>query len=193
MRRPETYRLYKGVVETHVATSAIGMIPLQKLRGSDIERHYASLSLQPSTVGVHHAILHRALKKAVKDRLLAINPATDLERRRPAKDHAAARQHCWSAVEARTFIAAAKGASPQMAAFCHLALDTGARKSELHGLRWTDLDLDAGTLVIERQLDKAGKRILTPTFGPTKTGRMRTVTLGAETAMLRAHKRRSRP
>lgn len=169
MRRPETYRIYKSIIETHIAKSPVALILLQRLRGTDLERYYADLKAAPASISVHHAILHRALRKAVKDRLLTVNPATDLERRRPTTDHTAARLHCWTALEAQRFLTATQTAGAQSAAFFALALDTGARKSELHGLLWTDVDLDTGTLTIARQLDKAG---VEPVFGCTKTDRV---------------------
>ena len=73
-----------------------------------------------------------------------------------------------------------------MAAFAALALDSGARKGELCGLRWSDLDLEAGTVTFVRQLVKPGTK---PTFGPIKNDAPRTVDLGAETVrLLRDHK-----
>jgi Phage integrase family. len=39
----------------------------------------------------------------------------------------------------------------QLAAYIYLALDGGARKSELDGLLWSDLDFDTGTLTIARR------------------------------------------
>ena len=153
------------------------------------------MTASPRTVTVHHAIIHRALKKATKERLLVRNPAADVEHRaRPTHTdrREQARQHCWSASEARAFLEAAKAttpqlSAPQLSAFYTLALDSGARKSELHGLTWDAIDLEAGAVTIRRQLDKAGA---VPVFGPTKTDRARTVSLGAETiARLHAHKR----
>jgi integrase len=129
----------------------------------------------------------------VKEKVLTVAPAVDLERRKPETDApiAAAQEHCWSAAEARRVIEAAKTARPQMTAFVFLALDTGARKSELHGLTWADVDLETGVLTIARQLDAAGEA---PAWGPTKTKKRRTVTLGAETIVqLRARKRAQPP
>jgi integrase len=62
---------------------------------------------------------------------------------------------------------------------------------ELDGLGWQHLDLDAGTLTIARQLDKASAT--TPSdpllYGPTKTAQTRTFALGPETLdALRLHK-----
>lgn len=63
---------------------------------------------------------------------------------------------CWEADEARAFLAAAKQAGPQPAALYALALDAGARKNELCGLQWSDLDFEKGTVSIIRQLTKLG-------------------------------------
>jgi integrase len=170
---------------------------LQKIRPSHIEQYYAEAKVSASTLTLHHAILHRALRKAVKDHLLPLNPAVDLDGKprrskdKPSKD---AQQHAWTAAEARAFLAAAKDAGPQPAAFYGLALDSGARKGELCGLQWSSLDLDTAKLHITQQL-------LSPTLkedgaldvGPTKAGRPRTVSLSAEVVeLLRAHRRHQR-
>jgi len=48
-----------------------------------------------------------------------------------AEESEEARQHAWSAEEARTFLAAAKVEGPRQAAFYSTALDSGMRKGEL--------------------------------------------------------------
>jgi integrase len=189
MRRTETYRVYRDVVENHIASSSIATLPLQKVHGTHLERYYVSLKLSPASVHLHHAVLHCALKKAVRDRLLNVNHAANLERPKNDKSHQSkgAREHCWTAAQAQTFLATTATAGPQAAAFFALALDTGARKDELHGLLWSDVNLDASTITIHQQLDAAGE---SPVFGPTKTKSVRTVKLGPETVKrLRAHKR----
>ena len=103
------------------------------------------------------------------------------------KDHDHIAGNCWEAEEARAFLAAAKAAGPQPAALFAFAIDTGARKNELCGLQWGDLDLEAGTVTIVRQLVKTGRK---PEFGPIKNNVPRTIDLGAETVtLLKEHKR----
>jgi len=179
LKKPLTARIYLSLIEQHVAKAPIAAMPIQKVRASDLEQFYMSLKLAPSSVGVVHAIIHRALKTAVRDRLLVANPASAVEHRpRPTGDHSeGARQHCWNAAEARRVLAAAADAGPQALAFFTLALDTGARKSELLGLTWDRVDLDAGTVMIDRQLAPDFE----PAFVPTKTGKPRTVVLNAGT------------
>jgi integrase len=188
-RRPETVRVYKVVIERHVAKSAIAGVPLQRLRATDLEAYYATLKAKPSTVTVHHAVLGRALKMAVRDGLIVANPATAADDRpRPSKDRAqAARESCLSVDEARRVLAAASETSTQVHAFLSFALDSGARKSELLALRWSDFDPETARLTIDRQLDEAGP---TPVYGPTKTKYPRTIRLNDDTvARLRAHRR----
>jgi integrase len=82
---------------------------------------------------------------------------------------------------------AAKAAGAQAGALYAVALDSGARKGELCGLSWEQVDLETGTIRIVRQLTKPGAD---PTFGPPKNGCARDVTLSAETVdLIRHHKR----
>ncbi len=106
-------------------------------RTSDLEQLYATAKLSPGSINVLHAVLHHALRIAVRDRLLATNPAEAVENRpRASKDRGAgARTHCWTPEETRLFLAAAKDAGAQASAFYGLAVQTGARKAELEGLK----------------------------------------------------------
>jgi integrase len=190
--RASTYTRYKGIIEHDLMPSEIGRMLIQKLRPSHIETYYAASRVSPSTLTLHHAILHRALRKAAKDRIIPHNIAADLDNK-PRSDRRHrddARQHCWTASEARTFLQAAKDAGPQPSAFYALALDSGARKGELCGLLWEHLDLDAGKMQIVQQLLVPRPE---PRFGPSKTGRPRTVSLAPETVeLLRAHRQQQR-
>ena len=79
--RPAGIELHpiSGIVERNLLTDTIAGIPLQKLRASHIETYYAGATVSASTLTLHHAILHRALRKAVKDGSSSPNPATDLD------------------------------------------------------------------------------------------------------------------
>jgi integrase len=201
---PNTYTRYKGIIEREILRADVASIPLQKLRPSHLETYYAAVAqarpstdktdikkraaLSASTLTLHHAVLYPALRKAVRDQLIITNPAADLEGkpRRNRSRSEDAQHHCWSAADARLFLAAAKEAGPQPAAFYTLALDSGMRKGELCGLRWADVDLDSAKVRVVQQLLIPGA---TPTFGPTKTGKPRTIALGTEAIeLLRRHR-----
>lgn len=91
--------------------------------------------------------------------------------------------------------AAASSGDAQTSALLAVALDSGARKGELQGLRWTDLELAAGTMRIERQCLAASQQGAEgtaegPVFGPTKTRKVRSIDLSGETvSRLAVHKR----
>ncbi|PPS88854.1 Tyrosine recombinase XerC [Streptomyces sp. MH60] len=70
-----------------------------------------------------------------------------------------------TADEARQLLTYAGG--HRLHALFELALHTGLRKGELLGLRWEDLDLDAGTAAIRRTLQRTAVGGLTTL--PTKT------------------------
>jgi len=190
-RRPETCRVYRSMIEGHVAKSAVGALPLQKVRATDLEAFYAGLDLSAASAAVCHAVIRTALNKAVRDKLILINPAANgIERPRVSKDPSrGAREHCWSADEARAVLAAAREAGPQVHAFFTLALHTGARKSEFLGLTWANVNLDAGSVTIVQQLEP-GER---PVFAPTKTATVRTMPLhGDAITILRTHRKQQR-
>ena len=87
-------------------------------------------------------------------------------------------EHCWDEQEVKRFLDGDKDAGTQAAAFYALALDTGARKAELCGLKWSDLDVQTAMLSIIRQLVKPGPE---PMFGPPKNGQPRTIQLSLGT------------
>src|SRR5258706_553498 len=67
---------------------------------------------------------------------------------------------------------------------------TGARRGEILGLRWGEVDLDGDWLRIERSIEETGKRVLRFKSPKTARGR-RAVSLPASTVeALKAHRRR---
>jgi integrase len=78
---------------------------------------------------------------------------------------------------------------PELGLFLRLAVVLGARRSELIGLKWRDVDLDVGEVLIASGVVRiAGRPLLDK---DTKTHTMRRVALGAETVeLLRAHRLR---
>ena len=185
--RDSTVRRYGDVVRD-VCKSSLALVQLQQLREAHLERFYATAPA--GSRHIYHAVIRRALKRAVKERLIASNPAQGMDNaprraRRRLTDEAEV--NCWSAKEARAFLDAAKQADAQTAALFCLWIDIGARRSEILGLQWTDVDLDAGTVTISQQLLKGGSA---PTFGPTKNSQTRVVGINAETVrLLKAHRK----
>lgn len=188
--RASTVARYQNILDVRLLKSPLAAMPLQKVMAVDIERYYAAQKVSASTLTVDHAILNSAFRKAKASKLVSANPVADVEHRpRANRDERTeeAKRHAWTAPEAAKFIAAAKSAGPQAAAFYALALDTGMRKSELGGLRWAHVDLENARVTVKEQLLKTGKE---PAWGPTKGGRVRTVDIAPGTVtLLREHRR----
>lgn len=181
-----TYDSYLNTIENHLKP-ALGHLPLQRLTSTHIERYYAGATLSASTRTVHHAVLAGALKAACGSRrLLRVNPAEDVinKPRRP-KIHQDVLANVWTVGEASTFLTTAKSSTTQYKVFFALALDSGARKGELLGLQWRDIE--GNKIQIERQMLKGGAE---PVFGPPKGKLARSFDLSDETvALLAEHKR----
>src|SRR5262245_55933890 len=164
-KRLRSYETYKSVIGRHLKP-ALGSIRLQQLQPTDLKRYYTAASLAPTTLEQHHVILHSALKAAQMQGLVTRNVATlVMGKPRRKEGHADAIIHCWTAEDAQRFLTAVPTTGPQMMAFYHLALDTGARRAELCGLQWQDIDLARGQVSIVRQLIKPGAP---PQLGPPK-------------------------
>lgn len=70
----------------------------------------------------------------------------------------------WTADEAKQFLALARP-DPLYSAFV-LLIFYGLRRGETLGLRWTDIDFDAGTIQVRQQLQRIQGRLI---LGPVKT------------------------
>ncbi|WP_042374547.1 tyrosine-type recombinase/integrase [Streptacidiphilus neutrinimicus] len=123
--------------------------------------HCCRKQLSPLTLAYIHSVLKSALEHAVREEEIPRNVARNVRTGTPRPR----RFNPLTADEARQFLTAAQG--HRLAALFELALRTGLRKGELLGLRWEDLDLDAGTASIRRTLQRTRSNGLTGL--PTKT------------------------
>jgi integrase len=191
-RTPRAYETYKSVIERHLKPR-MGAIPLQQVKAADLKRYYTEAAereegpLAPATLEQHHTILHSALQAAVLEGLVQRNVAKLVVGKPHAPEgYQDVLAHCWEAHEAKAFLASAKAAGTQPAAFYGLTLDSGARKAEVCGLKWSDIDTAAGRVTFQRQLRTPGP---SPVFGPVKNKTPRTVEIAAETlTLLRRHR-----
>lgn len=120
-----------------------------------------------------HAVLHRALRDAVRWGKLVRNPADMANPPRAERSRAQA----WTAKELGHFLEHVRGDS--LFPLWRLAATAGMRRGELLGLTWRCLDLDGGRLSVEQQLVPT---VGGCTFGPPKSSRSRrTIALDPET------------
>jgi integrase len=153
-----------------LAEREIGAVPLAKLSAADLDRAYAALLANGGTVVVRqggrrtrplkartvllvHRVLHTALEQARRWKLIGENPTRDATPPSPAK----APVRAFTTTEVQRLLAAAAG-DRGMATIVSLLLVTGIRRSELCGLCWDCVDLDAATITIRRAVIDVAKQ-----------------------------------
>ena len=186
---PTTVREYKRLIEKNIKP-VLGQVPLRQIDGGVLVDFYVSLmsperGLSAASVKRCHSAIAAATKQAVKWKLIkGQDPAlaaTAPTVRTKAKEIPPVQQ-------VQALIRRAEKDDTDMAAFIALAAVTGARRGELCGLRWGDVDDELGTLTIERSYAVVGGEHI---FKPTKTHGVRCIALGDfGTDALRLHRER---
>lgn len=163
--RVSTAEYYRRSIELHI-NPRIGDIKLNKLTGRDLQKLYQDLrengrlrevqkekspGLSASTVRGIHLMLHNALGRAVKERLIQRNPTEDciapkLEKKEmkflPAED-----------MKAYLDEADRRHVLPMF----YLELVSGLRKGELVAQLWSDLDVENQTIRVSKQATRDEK------------------------------------
>jgi integrase len=198
-KEPSTVASYRKNVRLHVEPH-IGALRLEQLTGTRLTKLYHQLEatgradgkggLSARTVRYVHTIIHAGLGAAVRDGLLAVNPA-DKADPPSAKSAASPEMQFWSAEELRAFLDQRSQAKDEMLIAWSLLVATGMRRGEALALRWGDVDFEGSRLSVRRSATVikhkgAGEEII---VGPPKSGKARTVDVDPQTlATLKAHK-----
>lgn len=189
-----TYATNRQQVRSHIIP-ALGRIKLDALRKAHVDKLYADLlrdkpagaGLAPSSVRRVHAVLHAALEEAVRSDLIPRNPAAHANKPKVRQQEI----EPLDTQQARTFLEAARG--DRYEALYVLCLMAGLRQGEALGLKWSDIDLEAGTLRVSRQLQRVrrdGDRSGTLEFSEPKNASRRTVGLPQRAvSALRSHRK----
>jgi integrase len=188
-----TLRQNRSVIECHLKP-LLGHLAVNKLTTVDIDDLYRHLlraggaerrPLAAGTVHRVHVVLHRALTQAVRWEWVWLNPATaaspprvpPAEVRPPAPDQV---QRLLTHVEDR---------DPDFATYLWLAASTGARRSQLLGLRWAEVDLRHAAIGFARAYVEGPTG---PVLRATKTHRTYRVAIDQATIeLLVEHRRRA--
>ena len=150
--RPTTYAAHDYVFKNHILPS-LGDIPLSELTsemvGEFLEERKCFGNHRPGSSGLGeetmrhiHRLLQQCLDQAVRDGLMADNPARAFHYSKPTKVNA----NVLTPLEMEDYLDAAEqlGYLPMFM----LALTTGIRQGELIALKWSDLDIESRTLTV---------------------------------------------
>jgi integrase len=182
--RQRTYERYESIVRVHLAP-AIGKVKLKTLTPDHVRGLYREKldgGLAPRTVLHIHRTLSKALKQATDDGLIPRNAAAPVKPPRPRKEEI----RPLNREQVRALFEAAR--EDRLEALYVLAVTAGLRRGELQGLKWEDLDLEAGTLQVRRTLSEPKGGYI---FEAPKSGKGRSIRLTQRaTAALREHRKR---
>ena len=178
-------RSYLSVIKNHIAP-AIGKIKAAELNTKTIEgllRDMHANGLGAGTIRITRAALSAAYNDAVRLGDLVRNPVRNTKMPNvTSKTTKPLPRNDWEKV----YLEAMK--NPRMHARIEVAGMLGLRPGEALGLKWSDLNVDKGTLLIERQVQRAKGRGLILKAVKQKTAR--TLKVSQDTVqILITHKR----
>lgn len=172
--KASTYRSYADQVRVHI-NPTLGNILLTKLRPDQVQEFYnekAQTHLSPRSVQYIHQVFSMALDRAVQLGLVVENVTKRTVRPRVEKKPVSPPP----LVDAVRLLKAAR--EERFCAVYVLAITTGLRRGEIFGLRWSDLNLEAGLLEVRNTVTVVEGKLIQ---GPPKTrASRRMVALPAE-------------
>ena len=176
--RPATIAQYRDL-SARFLVPLVGRVKLADLRAEHVEAMLTAMTEQGRGLVTRRrtvAVLSSALSSAVKRRLVTWNVCQQLELA-PERPE---RRPVWDAAELTRFIGHVS--TDRLAALWRLYAIVGLRRGEALALRWSEVDIEAGSLRIERTLSEIGGHLV---WGAPKTSNgRRTIALDAETVSL---------
>ena len=182
--KPSVQFGYRRYVEVDLGP-ALGHLPVTELRHWHVEDYYGRLfsreprPLSATSIRRIHACLTAAWKDVLRDERVTVDyvARVELPRGRPKKAAP------WSLAEWQVFAASQSGT--RLWPLWLFVVESGMRRGEVVGLRWRDVDLDAGLLHVRSSIWEQRNRRFE---GPPKSaaGEDRPIPLSAQVvAMLR--------
>ena len=185
---PRGFERYAGIISKHLIPD-MGAITLTQLKPEHLQKLYAAKlnsGLSARTVRYIHVVIHKALQTAIKWGLASRNVADGVDVPRARRSE----MQTWNEDDITLFLEAAKN-TPYYALF-YLTLFTGMRRSELLGLKWSDVDLILGEVSVTRSLhhSRDGSYIFTE---PKSAKSRRTIALPpSATLLLKEHREKQK-
>lgn len=163
--KANTFQNYKYMY-TQFVEPDFGKMHIADLKRSDVRAFYNHLAdaqhVKPNTIDTIHTVLHQVLELGVEDEYLRYNPSDNaLKELKRAHNNDTEKRRALTLKEQEIFEAflAKEGQYHRWYPIYTVMLYTGMRVGEITGLRWSDIDLDAGTISVNHTLvyfDKGG-------------------------------------
>ncbi len=144
----KTYKSYE--LWSNKIINSIGSIKLKDLNVKILEDFYNDLrtntTLSPKSIQEIYTTISMALNKAIKWGYIINNPNLLIDKPKVKQKEI----QCYSPEEVETLIKVLKNEPLKYQAIIMLALDSGARRGELTGLTWNDIDFDKSLININK-------------------------------------------
>lgn len=169
--RARTLEAYEGYIRREIVP-VVGGIELTSLRPNHVRAVLLRMQqrgLSAATIAQVRSVLGSALRQAVADGIIAANPVAAVKRPRMQRKE----PHWPTSAQLGALLRASQGTVWEVPIL--LATVTGARRSEILGLSWSDVDLGEGMICIRRGVQpvRAADSPSTVAFTPLKTRRAR--------------------
>lgn len=145
-----TYKTYRSIIINHLSPG-LGKVRVTKLTPAQIRTFLNQKTedgCSAALVRYMRVVLAAALQQALHDEIVIRNVASLTDAPRATQFEASP----LTADEANRFLAAAR--SDRLEALYSVALSLGLRQGETIGLRWQDIDLEAGMLHVRNQISR---------------------------------------
>jgi integrase len=164
--RASTHERYESVCRVHIVPhiGKTNLADLTEMNVQSLYRERLGSGCSPRTVQYVHVTLHKALKQAVRWRLVPRNVAEAAVPPKVQKKEIVV----LSPAQVKVFLKSVEG--HRLEAMFVLAVTTGMRQGEMTGLRWEDIDEADGALYVLRTLSKTKEGIV---FNQPKTAKGR--------------------
>ena len=129
----------------------LGSYPLGAITPDMVQKKYNQMirnGLSPRTIKYTHSVFNSAMAHAVKWKKIQNNPLSLLDLPKDAKEE----QKAMTSEQVKLFMQAAEGNRRKI--LFETMIVTGLRPGEIYGLKWTDIDLEKGTLSVRRALSR---------------------------------------
>ena len=159
-----TYQSYNNMIEGKIKTyfEENSYLTIGNITTKDIEKFYSylfSFGVKANTVIHYHAILHKGFKQAFKDDMIVANPFDKVTRPRKNEFQGS----FYSKEELGKLFEVARNDMIYPAIL--IAGTMGVRRSEVLGMRWSRIDWDARTILLDTKViekSEGNKKLAVP-------------------------------
>ena len=161
---------YKATIKNHLKPN-LGAIRLEALVPHQIQSLYNRLTVSPKTIKNIHGVLHKAIQQAMLNGYIRTNPCNACVLPKVIKKQIRPLDED----QITAFLKAIKG--HRFEDLFTVTIFTGMREGEVCGLLWDCVDLEKGTILINKQLQKVRQSGGEHRLVPTKNSKARSITL----------------